>query len=168
MSGFIINTVTLSGNLTRDPELRSTGSGVSVCGLRIASNERYKDSAGEWSDRPGYYDITIWKGLGEWVASNVHKGDQIVVEGRLHWREWETDGQKRQAIDITANSIIPVPRGNGGGGTSRREDLDVPFDTSGLPPVDAPTPVLPGGDDIPFVREPDRYEFDLWHGHENR
>lgn len=134
MSGFVINSVTISGNLTRDPELRSLPSGTSVCGLRIASNERYKDQGtGEWSDRPGYYDITIWKGMGEWVSRSLAQGDQIVVEGRLRWREWETpEGQKRQAIDIVANSIVPVPR-DGGGGSSRRSESDVPIDTGDLP-----------------------------------
>ena len=153
MPGFVVNSVCLSGNLTRDPELRTTGGGTPVCGLRIASNERYKDqSSGEWMDRPGYYDITIWKGMGEWVAGNLHKGDQIVVEGRLRWREYEVEGQKRQAIDITANSIVPVPRSSGGGGGSRRDDADIPFDTSGLPEVGAAAAAVPSAadDDIPF------------------
>jgi single-strand DNA-binding protein len=159
MSGFTINTVTISGNLTRDPELRSTSGGTSVCKLRIASNERYKDSTGEWADRPNYFDVTIWKGMGEWVGNNLHKGDQVVVEGRLRWHEWEAEGGKRQAVDITANSVVPVTRdGSGSGsGTSSRasyqdQDSDIPADTSDLPPVGAAaSSAAPAGDDdIPF------------------
>src|ERR687893_1557330 len=66
-SAFDINTVTISGNLTRDPELRSLPSGNSVCNIRIAHNERYKANEG-WADRPQYFDVTVWSGLGEYIA----------------------------------------------------------------------------------------------------
>ena len=96
MSGFDINTVTVSGNLTRDPEVRNLpGSGTAVCSLRIAHNERYKDASGEWTDRAAYFDVTVWSGLGEWMGRNLHKGQKVVVSGRLKWREWEQDGNKR-------------------------------------------------------------------------
>ena len=110
MSGFEINTVTISGNLTRDPELRNLPSGNSVCNLRIAHNERFKGADGEWADRPQYFDITVWSGLGEYLAKNLAKGEKVVVSGRLKWREFEVDGNKRQAVDITADSVVPVPR----------------------------------------------------------
>jgi len=110
MSGFDINHVTVSGALTRDPELRELPSGQAVCSIRIAHNERFKDAAGEWADRAQYFDVTIWSGLGEWIARNVTKGEKVVVAGRLRWREWEKDGDKRQAVDITADSVIPIPR----------------------------------------------------------
>lgn len=156
MPGFTINTVTLSGNLTKDPEHRTTSGGTSVCKLRIASNERYKDqTTGDWSDRPGYYDVTIWKGMADWVASNIKKGDQVVVEGRLRWREWETDdGHKRQAVDITANSIVPVTRDGQGGGSGGRSysdsDADAPIDSGDLPKSGAASSPTSGEDDIPF------------------
>ena len=111
MSGFDINTVTISGHLTRNPELRNLPSGTAVCNLRIAHNERFKDASGEWADRAAYFDVTVWSGLGEWIATNVNEGDKVVVAGRLRWREWETaEGPKRQAVDITADSVIPIPR----------------------------------------------------------
>ena len=78
--------------------------------IRIAHNERFKDAAGEWADRAAFFDVTIWSGLGEWIGNNVSKGDKVVVAGRLRWREWEKDGDKRQAVDITADSVIPIPR----------------------------------------------------------
>ena len=136
MSGFDINTVTVSGNLTRQPELRNLPSGQAVCSLRIAHNERFKDAAGEWADRPAYFDVTVWSGLGEWIARNVNKGDKVVVAGRLRWREWETDkGDKRQAVDITADSVIPVNRTDGADapaemaavGATPGADDDIPF-----------------------------------------
>ena len=95
MSGFDINTVTVSGNLTRDPELRNLPSGQAVCSLRIAHNERFKDASGNWADRAAYFDVTIWSGLGEWMGRNLTKGQKVVVSGRLRWREWGR--QRRQA-----------------------------------------------------------------------
>ena len=165
MAGFTINQVVLSGNLTRDPETRNTEGGTTLCKLRLASSERYKDSNGEWQDRPGYYDITIWKGMGDWVANNIHKGDQIVIEGRLRWREWEHEGQKHQAVEITANSIIPVPRsGNSSTGSKSSggnySDSDIPVDTA-----DYTESAIGGGasdDDIPFLWIPGEWD-DRYH-----
>ena len=131
MSGFDINHTTISGNLTRDPELRTPTGAQPVCSIRIAHNERYKNTAGDWADRAQYFDVTIWGGLGEWVAGNVASGDKVVVAGRLRWREWEKDGTKRSRVSIEADSIVPVPKGA--------------KDTSTAP---APTPA--GDEDIPF------------------
>ena len=110
MSGFDLNTVTISGNLTRAPELRHTPGGSAVCSLRIAHNERFKDASGEWADRAAFFDVTVWSGLGEWVSRNLAKGDKVVIGGRLRWREWGEGDAKRQAVDITADTVIPVPR----------------------------------------------------------
>ena len=111
MSGFDVNQLTISGNLCRDPELRELPSGTAVCSLRIAHNERYKDASGEWADRAAYFDVTVWSGLGDWIGRNLVQGDKVVVAGRLRWREWKNDkGDKRQAVDIVADSVIPVPR----------------------------------------------------------
>jgi len=131
MSGFDINQLTISGNLTGDPELRSLNSGQSLCKIRIAHNERYKNGAGEWTDRPQYFDVTVWGGIGDWVGGHLSKGDKVVVAGRLKWREWETDGgSKRQAVDITADSVVPVPRGtttDAGEDSTPSGDDDIPF-----------------------------------------
>ena len=160
MSGFDINTVTVSGNLTRDPELRNLPSGQAVCSFSIAHNERYKDASGEWTDRACYFDVTVWSGLGEWMGRNLHKGQKVVVSGRLKWRQWDDkDGNKRTTVDITADSVVPVVRdgdSRGGGqsnGYSARSD--VPTDMSDFQPQQPATVGGGGGrnsadDDIPF------------------
>lgn len=115
MSGFEINAVTVSGNLTRDPELRATRSGTDVTSLRIAHNSRRKVGE-EWEDETHFFDVTLWKGMARWVAENVRKGQKVVVAGRLQWREWEDkDGNKRQSVDVVADSIVPERSGSGGG-----------------------------------------------------
>jgi single-strand DNA-binding protein len=99
-----INSVVMTGNLTADPELRSTSSGTPVCSMRIACNTRCKDSAsGEWVDKPNYFNITAWGAQGENAARYLTKGSPVAIDGRLEWREWEAqDGQKRQAVEIVA------------------------------------------------------------------
>ena len=152
MPGFVLNHVALSGTLTRDPETRTIPSGANVCTLRIASNERIKDGD-NWTDKPGYYNVTIWKGVGEYIGRTLHKGDEIAVTGRLRWREWETDGKKREAIDIVADSVMPRPRNTDGNSNSssgssspvRTNETDIPADDP------SPTPVYGDPeDDIPF------------------
>jgi single-strand DNA-binding protein len=101
-----INRVVLVGNLTRDPELRHTPSGTPVCSLRIAVNTRRKDESGQWTDKPNYFDITVWGQQGENCAQYLAKGRPVAVDGRLEWREWEAqDGSKRQAVEIVADSV---------------------------------------------------------------
>ena len=99
-----INRVVLVGNLTKDPELRHTQSGMAVCSLRLAVNTRRKDDTGQWVDKPNYFDITVWGNQGERCAQYLSKGRPVAVDGRLEWREWETpEGAKRQAVDIVAD-----------------------------------------------------------------
>ncbi len=98
MAATNINGVVLTGNLTRDPELRSLASGMSVCSLRIASNTRRKDQAsGEWQDKPNYFEVTVWGAQGENCARFLSKGRPVALDGRLEWREWQgQDGAKRE------------------------------------------------------------------------
>src|SRR5262245_9590599 len=102
-----INRVILVGNLTRDPELRHTPSGTAVCKLRVAVNTRQKDSAsGQWTDKPNYFDVTVWGNQGESCAQYLSKGRPIGIDGRLDWGEWEAqDGSKRQAVEIIAENV---------------------------------------------------------------
>jgi single-strand DNA-binding protein len=101
-----INRVVLVGNLTRDPELRHTPSGTPVCSLRLAVNSRRKDETGQWTEKPNYFSITVWGTQGENCAQYLSKGRPVAVDGRLDWREYQTqDGQKREAIEIVADSV---------------------------------------------------------------
>jgi single-strand DNA-binding protein len=148
-----INVVAITGNLTRDPGLRSTPSGTSVCKLRVAVNSRRKDGqTGEWIDKPNYFDVTVWGAQGENCANYLSKGRPVAVDGRLDWREWEAqDGTKRQGIEIIANSVQFLGSrdgGGGGGGNGFQGQSDVPADTSDFEEAN-----VGGGkseDDIPF------------------
>jgi len=102
-----INRVVLVGNLTKDPELRTTPNGTSVCKLRIAVNTRQKDNAtGQWGDKPNYFDVTVFGNQAESCSQYLSKGRPIGVDGRLDWREWEAqDGSKRQAVEIIADTV---------------------------------------------------------------
>src|SRR3954464_2850146 len=107
MAATNINRVVLGGNLTRDPELRSTPGGMSVCSLRIASNTRRKDnSTGEWVDKPNYFSVTVWGAQGENCARFLSKGRPVCIDGRLEWREWQTqEGHKRESIEIVGEAV---------------------------------------------------------------
>ncbi len=117
-----INRVVLVGNLTKDPELRHTPSGTAVCNLRLAVNTRRKDETGQWVDKPNYFDITVWGNQGERCAQYLAKGRPVGVDGRLEWREWETpEGNKRQAVDVVADTVQFLgSRGDGDGRRRRR------------------------------------------------
>ena len=157
MAATNINRVVLTGNLTRDPELRSTQSGMSVCSLRIATNTRRKNQAtGEWEDKPNFFDVTVWGAQGENCARFLSKGRPVAIDGRLEWREWETpEGHKRQAVDIIADAVQFLggrddAMGGGNGFTPRS---DVPADTRDFEPAGAPSGgsnASAGDDDIPF------------------
>ena len=105
--GTNINRVVLTGNLTQDPELRSTQDGTAVCNLRVATNTRRKDSAsGEWVDKPNYFGVVVWGVQCENVARYLTKGRAIAIDGRLDWREYDSqDGAKRQAVQINADTV---------------------------------------------------------------
>ena len=107
MAATNINRVIITGNLTRDPELRSLPSGMSVCSLRIASNTRRKDGpSGEWVDKPNYFSVTVWGAQGENCARFLSKGRPVAIDGRLEWREWQgQDGAKRESVEIVADAV---------------------------------------------------------------
>jgi single-strand DNA-binding protein len=153
-----VNVVVVTGNLTRDPELRSTPGGTSVCKLRVAVNSRRKDGqTGEWVDKPNYFDVTVWGAQGENCANYLSKGRPIAVEGRLDWREWEAKdgGGKRQTVEIIANSVqfLGSRDGSGGGGDGggfSPPSSDVPTDSSDFAGAAAGGAGGGADDDIPF------------------
>ncbi len=155
MAASNVNVVVVTGNLTRDPELRSTPGGTSVCKLRVAVNSRRKDGAtGEWIDKPNYFDVTVWGAQGENCANYLSKGRPIAVEGRLDWREWDAKegGGKRQSVEIIANAVQFLGSRDGSGGdngsTGFTPSSDTPADTSDF--EGAAAGGGGGEDDIPF------------------
>jgi single-strand DNA-binding protein len=155
MAGSNINRVIITGNLTRDPELRSTGGGTSVCSLRIACNGRRRTAEGNWEDVPNYFDVSVWGAQGENCEKFLRKGRGVAIDGRLRWREWadKDTGQKRSAVDIIADTVQflggrdDAGNGNGFSSSARAQESDVPIDTGDF----ERTPVSAGADeDIPF------------------
>jgi single-strand DNA-binding protein len=99
------NTVTIVGNLTRDPEMRFTPNGAGQATLGLAVSRRYQDRNGEWQEESGFYNVKCWGTLAENVQS-LQKGTRVVVTGRLEWRQYETQqGEKRTVVDIVADEV---------------------------------------------------------------
>jgi single-strand DNA-binding protein len=151
------NQVTLMGNLTRDPELRTTPNGASVCSFSLALNRSYKNSEGNWTEATDYIDIVAWGPLGERVAQYLTKGRPALVSGRLQSRSWEQDGQKRSKVEVVAQDVTFLGGPGGGGGApaddqggsqqspvkpSKKADEDVVIEDIGDDPINL--------DDIPF------------------
>lgn len=151
------NTITLIGNLTRDPELRYTTGGRGVASFGLAVNRRYQQN-GEWQEQTSFFNIVCWGELGENASATLTKGARAIVAGRLEQRSWETqDGEKRSVIEVVADEVGPSLRwaqaqvertertntgggsgggsGSGGGGSSANANR-------------APDPVY--GDEEPF------------------
>jgi len=103
------NSITLTGNVTRDPELRfAAGSGAAVLSLGLAVNNRKKAANGEWEDEPNFFDVTAFGSLAENVAESVAKGTRVIVTGRLDWSQWDDkEGGKRSKVQVIADSIGP-------------------------------------------------------------
>lgn len=110
-----INQVILMGNLTRDPELRTTPSGQSVCSFSLAVNRSWQGQDGTQQDAVDYFDVTAWGKLGELVNQYMAKGRKCLVQGRLSQRSWEQDGQKRSKVEVVANDVTFLDGGGQGG-----------------------------------------------------
>jgi single-strand DNA-binding protein len=102
-----INRVVIVGNLTRDPELRATPAGTSVCRLRVACSTSWRNKeTGEIDERPNYFDVSVFGASAEACARFLAKGRPVAVDGRLEWHEWETpQGERRQAVGVVADSV---------------------------------------------------------------
>jgi single-strand DNA-binding protein len=114
------NQVVLMGNLTRDPELRTTPNGTSVCSFSLALNRSYKGSDGNWQEATDYIDIVAWGPLGERVSQYLSKGRPCLVNGRLQSRAWEQEGQKRSKVEVVAQDVTFL--GGPGGGSAGGSD----------------------------------------------
>ena len=112
-----INRVILSGNLTRDCELRQTASGTSVASFGVAVNDRRKNSqTGEWEDYANFIDCTMFGTRAEAVSNYLSKGSKIGLEGKLRYSTWERDGQKRSKLEVIVDELeFLSPRNSQGG-----------------------------------------------------
>ena len=130
----------IMGNLTRDPEMRTTPSGAQVCGFSVAVNRTYKDSSGQQQETVSFIDCSAWGKAGEIIAQYAKKGSGIMVSGRLDQRSWEDkEGQKRSRVEIVVEDFNFIGGGarsnsDGGGGSAAEEVADVaPSDISDDP-----------------------------------
>lgn len=124
----------ITGNLTRDPELRTTANGSNVCSFSVAVNRVYKDSSGEQKEDVSYIDCSAWGKLGEMISQYAKKGSGVLVSGRLDQRSWEdkNGGGKRSRVEIVVedfNFVGTAPRDNfGPAGSSSDQPADIPDD----------------------------------------
>ena len=114
-----INRVNISGNLTRDPELRATQGGTSVLTFGVAVNDRRRNpQTGEWEDVPNFIDCVVFGNRAEPLSRFLSKGSKVAVEGKLRWSQWERDGQKRSKIEVVVDEVefLSSRQGGQGGG----------------------------------------------------
>ena len=109
-----MNSVNISGNLTRDPELRQTKAGSAVLSFTVAVNERKKNQqTGQWEDVPNYVDCIAFGNYASALANLISKGSKVAVSGRLHYSSWEKDGHKRSKLEVVADEVVTFSGGNG-------------------------------------------------------
>jgi len=137
-----LNKVMIIGRLTRDPELRSTPSGASVCQMGLATNFVYTNKEnGQKVEKVEYHNVVLWRKLGEIAAQYLKKGRRVYIEGRLETRSWDAkDGQKKSRTEIVADNMIMLDGGQGGmggGSSSSTGGYQAPSSAS---PTSRPTP----------------------------
>lgn len=136
-----INSVSISGNLTRDPELRVTSGGTNILRIGVAVNERRKSPSGEWEDHANFIDVTVFGNRGEALSRFLAKGMKVAVTGRLHQQRWETDsGEKRNRLEVIADEVDVMSKEGGHASAPRPDDDlgdDIPFHHLGFNRSDA-------------------------------
>jgi len=147
-----VNKVILIGNLGKDPEVKVTPSGTPVAKFSLATNERYKDKAGQWQDRTEWHNLVAWQRTAEIIGEYVKKGSKIYVEGRLQTSSWDdkTTGEKKYRTEIIVNDLVLLSGRGDGEGASRSASGGGSFDQRAEP---EPAPAHTGGitdEDIPF------------------
>jgi single-strand DNA-binding protein len=140
-----INRVTLVGRLTRDPELKHLPSGTPVLEMGVAVNGRMQDDAGNWVDKPNFFDVKVFGNQAEMLSQHRTKGRRIGIDGRLDWRSWEAqDGSKRSKVDVVAQTVQFLDSRQDGEGGGQY----VPAGAAASAGADFPA--SPADDDIPF------------------
>jgi len=112
-----INRVVISGNLTRDPDVRTTQSGMPVMSIGVAVNDRRRNSqTGEWEDHANYIDCTMFGNRAQNESQYLSKGSKVTLEGKLRWSQWERDGQKRSKLEVIVDELEFMSSRNSNGG----------------------------------------------------
>ena len=150
-----VNKVILVGNLGKDPEVKYTPSGVPVAKFSLATNERYKDKAGEWQDRTEWHNIVAWQRLAEIVGEYVKKGSKIYIEGRLQTSSWEDkqSGEKKYRTEIVINDLVMLTgkgETDGEGRASRGAGAAASFQQRPAAQQEEAHPAEITDEDIPF------------------
>ena len=129
-----INRVNISGNLTRDPELRQTQGGMAILSLGVAVNDRRKNQqTGEWEDVPNFVDCVVFGTRAEKLAQFLAKGAKVAIEGKLRWSQWEKDGARRSKLEVIVDEIEFMSRGGSQGQRQQQTasadlyDENIPF-----------------------------------------
>ena len=157
-----INRVNISGNLTRDPELRATSSGTQVLSFGVAVNDRRRNpQTGDWEDYPNFVDCTMFGTRAEAVKRYLSKGSKVAIEGKLRYSSWERDGQRRSKLEVIVDEIEFMSRGQQGEGSGYAPTTSygqqggyAPAPATQQAPAPMAAPVPPAVDvydeDIPF------------------
>ena len=155
-----INRVNISGNLTRDPELRATAGGTQVLSFGVAVNDRRKNpQTGDWEDYPNFVDCTMFGTRAEAVSRYLSKGTKVAIEGKLRYSSWERDGQRRSKLEVIVDEIEFMSRGSQGGQGGHSQNggnsygggyAPAPAPQAAPAPVQAPPAVDVYDEDIPF------------------
>ena len=155
-----INRVNISGNLTRDPELRATAGGTQVLSFGVAVNDRRKNpQTGDWEDYPNFVDCTMFGTRAEAVSRYLSKGTKVAIEGKLRYSSWERDGQRRSKLEVIVDEIEFTSRGSQGGQGGYGQNggnsygggyAPAPAPQAAPAPVQAPPAVDVYDEDIPF------------------
>ena len=147
-----INRVNISGNLTRDPELRATQGGMQVLGFGVAVNDRRKNQqTGEWEDYPNFVDCTMFGTRGEKLQPYLTKGTKVAIEGKLRYSSWERDGQRRSKLEVIVDELEFMSSRNSDssyGGNAGGYSAPTSAPVVAAPMVDASSSVY--DEDIPF------------------
>ena len=144
-----INRVNISGNLTRDPELRVTASGTQVLSFGVAVNDRRRNpQTGEWEDYPNFVDCTMFGTRAEAVRRYLSKGSKVAIEGKLRYSSWEKDGERRSKIGVIVDEIEFMSRA----GRDGQEAMEQPHPSQPMMATAPAQPPMPDlyVEDIPF------------------
>ena len=148
-----INRVNISGNLTRDPEMRGTTGGTSVLSFGVAVNDRRRNQqTGEWEDYPNFVDCVMFGTRAEAISRYLSKGTKVAIEGKLRYSSWERDGQRRSKLEVIVDEIESLSRGQPQAAPAAAPVASAPM--AAAPQASRPAQTPPAADvydqDIPF------------------